>query len=609
MKLFKGTRSLVAVVAVVVALAGTGIHATNRVIEDAEQMRFADRSEMTGAFADSFHRLSSDTLKALSQAVASLPFTAEDSETNRQIFQSMVGGHEASVLGAGLYRTDGSPVSVAHEPTTELPAADDPALLELWSRLAEGKPNFSGVLFLGATPTLAVGIPLRLQDGTAAFLVSYNDNLTGKGGVQSVVEPFNKAEKRRPGEGLLLLDKRRRVAASGDAAAIGTQLPPVAGYVAAGQGRSGHATFDDDGTEKVIVYSPVGDIGLVVAYVQNADDFYGDIRANRQWAAVAVLGSVGLLGVVVVALAHRRQRLVQRNEHRLSALFANATDVVVVVRDGTVGYVGPTFERLTGRSGNEVLGRSPSVIVSEGADTARLDELCAAASAQAGVPATAEVRTAASDGLHWAEVTAVDLTSDPEVAGIVLTFHDVTERKSLEAALRRQALYDALTSLPNRALFRQRLDEAAARTNRHGGPLALLFLDLDGFKPINDRFGHEAGDIVLREFGARLATAVRAHDTVARMGGDEFAVLVDDVTTVEQAEELARRITSLVDLPFDIGSTSVSVGVSVGVAFTDETPVDATRLLRKADLSMYEVKARSANRVRESGPLLSVEQR
>lgn len=169
------------------------------------------------------------------------------------------------------------------------------------------------------------------------------------------------------------------------------------------------------------------------------------------------------------------------------------------------------------------------------------------------------------------------------------TMHDITKRKALEQQLSYQAYHDALTDLPNRALFTDRLEAAFSRISRHGGEVAVLFLDLDGFKRVNDELGHEAGDALLREVSSRLKKCLRPHDTVARLGGDEFVLLLDGGVDEEQAARVAERIIEVVGVPHIISGRRARVGGSVGIALSRaESSPDG--LLREADVTMYEAK-------------------
>jgi diguanylate cyclase (GGDEF)-like protein len=160
--------------------------------------------------------------------------------------------------------------------------------------------------------------------------------------------------------------------------------------------------------------------------------------------------------------------------------------------------------------------------------------------------------------------------------------------------LEHQAFHDGLTSLPNRALFRERVAHALRRRSQAGTPLALLFIDLDDFKTVNDQLGHAAGDDLLVEVAARLKTCVRGEDTVARLGGDEFAVLLEQSSSHEVAVRVAQRILEAMRSPFCLQSRQVQVGASVGVTVSGATEVDA--VLREADVAMYMAKAHGKGR-------------
>jgi diguanylate cyclase (GGDEF)-like protein/PAS domain S-box-containing protein len=179
---------------------------------------------------------------------------------------------------------------------------------------------------------------------------------------------------------------------------------------------------------------------------------------------------------------------------------------------------------------------------------------------------------------------------------MVGTVHDITERKALEERLEHQAFHDSLTGLPNRALFMDRLGHALARVERHEKSIAVLFLDLDDFKLVNDSFGHEVGDRLLVEVAGRLKECVRPQDTVARLGGDEFTVLLEEVENVEGATHVAGRVTEAVRTPFDLGEHRLSTGVSIGVVLGNSARDRPEDLLRNADLGLYEAKRRGKAR-------------
>lgn len=161
--------------------------------------------------------------------------------------------------------------------------------------------------------------------------------------------------------------------------------------------------------------------------------------------------------------------------------------------------------------------------------------------------------------------------------------------------MRRLAHYDYLTGLPNRSLFQDRLQHELVRAKRDAHRLALMFLDLDGFKAVNDRFGHEVGDYLLKAVAERLTGCIRESDTVARLAGDEFTLLLPDVRFRDDIDYIARKIIAAISKPFHHGKIQVEVGVSIGVAIFPEHAQDPVELLKNADSAMYAAKAGGRN--------------
>jgi diguanylate cyclase (GGDEF)-like protein/PAS domain S-box-containing protein len=187
---------------------------------------------------------------------------------------------------------------------------------------------------------------------------------------------------------------------------------------------------------------------------------------------------------------------------------------------------------------------------------------------------------------------------DGEVVGRVWSFIDVTTQKQLESDLERMAFYDDLTGLANRALFNDHLSQAIARNERNGKFVAVLYLDLDNFKTINDSLGHSVGDGLLKAVGAQLVGCLRRSDTAARLGGDEFAILVEDVDNRREALQLAERVMARLREPLLVGSHHVSTTASVGITF-GAAGSTSEQLLRNADLAMYRAKAQGKDRYEE----------
>ncbi|MBC7895550.1 MAG: EAL domain-containing protein [Cytophagaceae bacterium] len=209
---------------------------------------------------------------------------------------------------------------------------------------------------------------------------------------------------------------------------------------------------------------------------------------------------------------------------------------------------------------------------------------------------TADIRFQRSDGIvRWGALSIA--TSGPGVTNsLIVVLSDVSERRALEERLVHEATHDPLTQLPNRALFLERVEHALTRSSRTAERIAIIFLDLDGFKAVNDTQGHGAGDHVLQAASRRLLSATRGCDTVARMGGDEFAVLLEQVDALSGAQAVADRIVCALRLPLEVGTLhGMVVGASLGIAVYSGLE-DTTELIRKADVAMYEAKLRNPGR-------------
>jgi diguanylate cyclase (GGDEF)-like protein/PAS domain S-box-containing protein len=332
-------------------------------------------------------------------------------------------------------------------------------------------------------------------------------------------------------------------------------------------------------------------------------------QASRR-AAELYVGSllVGLLLLFLVGWRlHRLRRcallvraqlaLERRSEQRVRALVEHSTDVITVIApDLTVRWQSPSVTQQLGHDPDSWLGRRLIDLVHPG-DQAEVQRVLVTAGSRTG-PVTLSTRFRHADGdwRHLETIADFRLT-DPDVQGIVLSMRDVTARQALEEELRHQAFHDALTGLANRALFEEHLVHALARARRHHQPAAVLFLDLDDFKTINDSLGHEAGDELLRAVAIRIASAVRAEDTAARLGGDEFAVLAEASEHDDDARTIANRLLAALAEPFDVADRELRVSASVGVAWSDGS-IGIRELMRDADTAMYAAKDAGKNTVR-----------
>jgi diguanylate cyclase (GGDEF)-like protein/PAS domain S-box-containing protein len=294
----------------------------------------------------------------------------------------------------------------------------------------------------------------------------------------------------------------------------------------------------------------------------------------------------------------RAEVALRQREHRFRALVHSSTDVITVADPtGRITYVSPAAERVMGYQPHELIGRDGMELVHPD-DLAGAKAILATIMVDSTGECRAELRLRHADGSwHWHEVTVRNLLGEPAVGGIVGNHRDVSERRAYQERLTWQASHDSLTGLANRTTFLERLTDALARARRHQHTLAVLFVDLDGFKQVNDTLGHHSGDLVLREVTARLLGCVRQPDLVARLAGDEFTVLLEDLVDVDEAQVVVERVEAMLAEPIVLADEQVRVTASVGVAVSAVGKEVADDLLRDADLAMYQRKrARSTAR-------------
>lgn len=207
-----------------------------------------------------------------------------------------------------------------------------------------------------------------------------------------------------------------------------------------------------------------------------------------------------------------------------------------------------------------------------------------------------ETQLMADGELTWIETSKVPLhDAAGNVVGVLGTYEDVTERRAVERRIEYLAFHDGLTGLPNRSLLEDRLAQAIASAERHGHSFAVLFVDLDGFKEVNDQYGHDRGDEFLKEMARRLAGTIRGGDTVARMGGDEFVLLLAQVNGRADVTNAVDRLLEMFRQPIQVGEATVSVTASIGAALYPEDEVNGDTLLRHADVAMYHAKEHGRN--------------
>ncbi len=307
-----------------------------------------------------------------------------------------------------------------------------------------------------------------------------------------------------------------------------------------------------------------------------------------------------LVWQMVTKLKRVKEEL-QASQRQFKAIFDSAMDGIVIFNEsGQIRGLNPAAEQIFGYAEREVAGQGMQMLIP------RLDAASSTGSElhvpidglDAAGTKVREFKAVRGNG----EVFDSELSISPmQVAGqrlFIGIVRDITDRKRVHERIEQLAHHDFLTKLPNRLLFRDRLERAIALADRNRGRIAVLFLDLDGFKAVNDEFGHQAGDYVLCEFATRITTVVRHSDTVARVGGDEFTVILNEIGSADDVCAVAAKILGTVSTPFNLAGQPRRVGVSIGIAIFPDHAQGHDALLRAADSAMYAAKQAGRNTYR-----------
>ncbi len=324
--------------------------------------------------------------------------------------------------------------------------------------------------------------------------------------------------------------------------------------------------------------------GEVAAFIE----FFAEVpcRADPQ-----LFGAIGSVGAQLARLIERSRA--EAAYARLAAIVEYSDDAIVS-RDLDRRYVtwNAAAERLFGYSAAEAIGQNVSLIIppDQEARAAHSRELLASG---VPVPATDTVRLTKDGQRIDVSITQSPIKdADGRVTGVSLIFRDITERKQAEEKIRQLAHYDSLTELPNRALFYDRLGQAIGLARRERYEVALMYVDLDRFKAVNDTLGHGAGDELLRAVADRIRTRLRESDTIARIGGDEFVAILPKIANREDVAMVARKLLDALSTPFPLvgAGREAEIGASIGIAIFPGDAEDMEALVKAADAAMYEAK-------------------
>ncbi|MBP6647214.1 MAG: diguanylate cyclase [Burkholderiaceae bacterium] len=332
-------------------------------------------------------------------------------------------------------------------------------------------------------------------------------------------------------------------------------------------------------------------------------DEFGNVRGAYLFLDVRKAPFINEQGEVIGVVGSGRdvtaQKVVEDRLQQMALVLEHSGEGLMISdADNHIVDVNPAFSRMTGFAHEEVIGKTPAMLKSgrQGPDFYReMWESLATSGKWQG-----EIWNRRKDGQFIAEWLTINTlyAKDGTVHRRVALFSDITEKKKADEQIWTFANFDTLTHLPNRRMFQDRMLQEMKKVQRSGKKLALLFLDLDHFKEVNDTFGHEKGDVLLVDVAKRIVGCVRDTDTVARMGGDEFTVILTEVDEPGSVERVANSIVQVLGLPFEIGSAQSHVSASVGIAMYPTDATDSHELLRMADLAMYEAKDSGRNTYR-----------
>jgi diguanylate cyclase (GGDEF)-like protein/PAS domain S-box-containing protein len=370
---------------------------------------------------------------------------------------------------------------------------------------------------------------------------------------------------------------------------------------------SGHPTLEEvlsgiyaDDRDRVgqafreLIEEDSGSKGIEARFVvANGDlqhhDVFWNVENDREGRLLRVYGTVS-----DVTERYKSEEAMRR----AAAVFETATEGIVIAdSSGHIVDVNSAFSSITGHERNDVVGRKAEVLDSKRHDFEFYQSI--AAEVEQSGKWEGEIWVRHKDGAAipaWISIGRT-LGDESSTEQIVAVFNDMTARKNAEEVIARQATYDMLTGIPNRALFIDRLSQETLRAERNGRGVALIFIDLDDFKKVNDTLGHSAGDEVLRMAADRITQNIRNVDTAARVGGDEFAVIAPKLQDIVDAEPIAQRILDAMAVPMEVHGQDILTTASIGIAIYPADSDDGAELLRDADIAMYRSKNSGGNSI------------
>jgi diguanylate cyclase (GGDEF)-like protein/PAS domain S-box-containing protein len=576
-----GAAPILAVAMILLAVAAGGLRLEQRTRRTAEAERLALTQALMLKLSPYAQELTSP--ERMVGPVSRIPWTLSNRPVNQAILHTIANspatGPDAVVA---LFALDGTALAVEPAGATVPIGPNDPT----WRTALRGKGARSPVLAADGAVRIYTLVPVLRDHRPVAMLVIG----------PSLRDSFPAAVARNLGRmgsskgGVSMVDVAGKTAFSWNPDLIGQRLADPAELARIPLGQVRLLTPPADEPDTVTLATPIRQpTGGYLIMRRTKADFFAGILFPTDAHRTKDLILFGFIAITVCGLAganRRRERNLRRDAARLGTLLHNAHDIVALLgRDGRLTFVSSAVEGLLGHRADLFVG-CPLTDLAHAEDTERLNAFLADPR-QPGPSSLADVRLRTAAGDHrWFDITATRLDTGRHAGCLLLTCHDITERRSLEAELHRRARHDALTGLPNRAALSHRLAEIA-RSRPTDSTFAVLLVDLDAFKPINDVYGHGVGDHVLRTVATRIQSAVGERGTAFRAGGDEFIVVLPDAN-LRTARVATMHLRSAIRLPITIGDTTVTTDATIGVAVSrPDRDLNPETVVRWADAAMY----------------------
>ncbi|MEU4688098.1 sensor domain-containing diguanylate cyclase [Actinoplanes sp. NPDC023714] len=578
-------RNWIAVVVSVLLLAAAGVigFLVNRsALRAADTVHREDSSTLGTNNGTLTGQLQVNSAAELSEIVATHALhLGRDSAADRAILAAAAA--KSTTFQYGLLTTDMNGDLLTASRKSGLPSADDAGWVPMEAQLAEGQAGFSNVMVVDGVALAAVAVPITVDDSVIGYLIGLNQ--VAKTSLQTYAVRLSSKT-----HTTVVADAAGVVGAASDRALIGTRVDAALRSHLDIEGVQ-FVEYRAGGTDMIAVVYGGLPSGWSYFRIQTKSSFDGVVAARSQTLNLTLLAMllIGVAGISV--LGYRTQVTRRRADERFQALFQHAPDLVSVLDGrGRIIFSSPSAFSVLGYKTGALTGHSVFDLIHPEDEPEMRERLSRLLDDPSGVVRLRCRTRSAAGEYRWFEFTASNQMHNPALAGVVINARDVSESMAFQERLSHEAQHDPLTGLPNR----RRMQDALG-TSLKDAPVAVLFVDLDGFKPVNDAYGHEVGDELLRQVSDRLTACVRDTDVLSRVGGDEFVILMPGVLSEKDAHTMSGRIRYVLELPFRIGGQEILIGASIGVhlAPAAENP-DAA--LRAADHAMYAIKHAGGSR-------------